>query len=614
VNGSGDPGYVIYYTAATSSAFPTIQVYDEAGNLLLNANIGGYPQAWAPAGAAPGQVTQNTPVRFSVSVEGAIMRVYLNSVMVGQLGGIVNSTQKLGGFVVFANGTAGDIYNINDFAVSSESAVVGGSARILTCSGGSVYSGIGGGTWSAVGTGMNLTGIVRGQAAFQKVYLCDGVAAHYKVYNPSTQTMAAWVPTAGSLPVGASDTSLGATIIALYRGRIVLSGIADDPQNWFMSAAKNITNTGPLDWDYGETVSAVMPVAGNNSVAGLVGDRVTCLAPANDDLMVIGCDHSTWIMRGDPADGGRIDNISQQVGIAGPDAFAFDPNSVLYFFGSGVLWRMTPQGQVEPLSRGRMDKTFGSIDFSANTMRLLWDDILHGLHIYVTPTVSGTSTHYWWDARTDSFWLDHYPDACGPTATLFFDSNALNDRTLLLGGQDGYVRKISATAKTDDGTTILSRVKFAPITPGSVHQNARLNRVITVLESSSDPVTMRIFAAQSPEEVVAATTPAWSYPVSAVNRYSIPRVAGNSLLFELKNDSFSALWATGTVYAVGAQVVASDGNPYVALTAHTSTTGGAHPTPPGNTTDWVLSSFRTWAVESVSAAIDLTGRTRHGRL
>jgi len=246
-------------------------------------------------------------------------------------------------------------------------------------------------------------------------------------------------------------------------------------------------------------------------------------------------------------------------------------------------------------------------------MRLLWDPIQHGLHIFITPIVSGASTHYFWDARTDSFWPEAYPNAQGPTAVLNFDANAPDDQALLLGGQDGYIRKLDATKNDDDGTTILSRVKFGPITPGGVHVNARLNRITTVLSASSSPVSLRIFAAQSPEEGVASATPAWVMEVSPQARYSVPRVGGNSLLFELKNDSFSTAWVTGTVYAVGSQVVVS-GIPYVCIVAHTSTTGGAHPTPPGNTTDWTATTFRTWALEGVSAILDVTGRTRHGRI
>jgi hypothetical protein len=340
---------------------------------------------------------------------------------------------------------------------------------------------------------------------------------------------------------------------------------------------------------------------------------------------VMGGVQSIWLMRGDPASGGRIDAISRSIGIIGPDAWCLDPQGNMYFFGGGVFYRMGPVGQStmysktlgnmpEGLSKGRLDKTFGAVDASNSQVLLLWDETLHGVHIYITPLNPGPATHYWWDERTDSFWREQYPDVCGPSSIFVLTSPNSAARVDLLGGQDGAVRQIDATSKTDDGTTILSRVKFAPLSPGATDQDAMLSRVTTVLDSASDPVSVRVYAAQSPEEVVAATTPAWSYMASPTFRYSTPRVRGNSLLVEVKNDSFSLPWVMGHGYNIGDQVVASDGNPYVSLTIHTSTTGGSHPTPPGNTTDWVLSSFRSWALETIATHLDIVGRTRHGRI
>lgn len=58
----------------------------------------------------------------------------------------------------------------------------------------------------------------------------------------------------------------------------------------------------------------------------------------------------------------------------------------------------------------------------------------------------------------------------------------------------------------------------------------------------------------------------------------------------LKASSGSAhpvtVWATGAAYVPGSLVALADGTKYQSITTHTSTTGGAHPTPPGNTTDW----------------------------
>ena len=615
VSSDAATGYLLQYFPATTTGNPILDLFDQTGTQLFGITVTGYPQSWTvdptASGAAPGQTTPDTPVRVVVTAVGQDVSVYLNGVLVGRaLGVLTNTTGTRAGFLAYPAMDAGHVFDITDFSIAGVANTAGGGARILVCSAGSVYSGAVSSTWQFVATDFNTTGIVRAQTAFGKMYLTDGLAAHYRVYDPGSRTMTAWVPTPpGLLPTGVADPSLGATLIALYRGRIVLSGIADDPQNWFMSAAGD-----PLNWAYGATPSATMAVAGNNSVAGLVGDRITCLAPANDDLMVIGGDHTIWIMRGDPADGGRIDNVSHTTGIAGPDVFAFDPQAVMYFFGNGILWRLTSNGELTPISRGRLDKTFGAIDLVTNNMRLLWDKVRHGLHIFVTPIISGAGTHYFWDARTNSFWPESYPNDHGPTAVLDFDANAPTDQAILLGGQDGYVRKIDASSVTDDGTTILSRVKFPPISVGSVYANGRFSRLTTILGSSSSPVDLRVYAVQSPELVVAATTPVWARTITPLDRYAIPRINANSLMLELKNDSFSTAWMTGTDYVVGSQVVAADGVPYVSRTIHHSGAGHASPTAGGNPTDWTASTFRTWALESVSAILETTGRTRHGRL
>jgi hypothetical protein len=518
------------------------------------------------------------------------------------------------GFRIYKDNVAGNTVTVDDWTLANTNSLSNRKPTIVVVSGGSVYTGdkTSGIAIATSGTSVLSTLVekVHMTDSIGKMYLVDGTA--YKKLDNATNTVSTWTATApGALPVSGSNTC---RLIASYRGRIVLSGLVDDPQNWFMSAAGD-----PLDWDYGATVSAVMAVAGNNTVAGKCPDIVTCLAPLGDDIMVIGGDHTIWLMRGDPADGGRIDNLSQQMGILGQDSYCVDPDGTFYFFGNGVLWSMSkPQPyakqEPKPMSRGRLDKTLNAIDYSQNTVKLLWDETFHGIHIYIVPSASGATTHYWWDARTDGFWKDQYPTTHGPVSVMIFDADAASDRTVLLGGWDSYIRQTDASSLTDDGTTILSRVKFGPITPGGVHHNCKLNRVVTRTDPATDPFLLRVYAANSPDQVVLATTPAWATTVDAVTPYAMPRITGNSLLFELINDSFSTAWVTGHVYAVGDQVVASDGLPYISLTAHTSTTGGAHPTPPGNVTDWVVSTFRRWAIEGISAILDVTGRTRHGRL
>jgi hypothetical protein len=417
---------------------------------------------------------------------------------------------------------------------------------------------------------------------FGKMYFVDGTNAGYSIYDPVANTVSSWTAAvaargAGTLPTNnpagplAPVNTLGATIIARWRGRIVLSGLASDPQDWFMSAAAAETPTsGPaqpdpsLNWNYGELpLSATSPVAGNNSDAGLVGDVVTCLAPYNDDIMLMGGIQSIWLMRGDPANNGQIDNVTHEVGIIGPDAWCLDQQGTMYFFGGGTFFRMAPfgmssmyqktlGGMPEALSQGRLDKVFGQVDATTHEVLLLWDELLKGVHIYITPLDNSPTIHYWWDQRTDSFWPEQYPTNCDPTSVLNFKSSNSVARADLLGGFDGYVRQVDGASKSDDGTAIPSMVRLAPMTAGSTHQNSRINRITTVLDSVSDPVTVNVYAAQSPEEVVNATTPAWSYTASPVNRYGVPRIQGNSILLEITQNANNTSWGLESLNVVSA--------------------------------------------------------------
>ena len=608
-------GYLVSYLTGSPISPPGFNVFDYQGNYLGYVGVTGFPQPWATSGAAPGQVTQNTPVQVTVTLIGSNMYFYLNGLLVGQLLGVFGGSGLSAGFQVFAN--AGNPVQINNWSagIVAPSAVFGN--RILVCSGGALATGSGGGAWTPLGSLMNTTGIVRGVPLNGKIYLLDGTSSHYLIYDPGTRTVLPWTPDDGVLPVGTSNPSHACSIAARYRNRIVLAGLDTDPQDWFMSAVGD-----PLNWDYSPaTITTTIAVAGNNSDAGLVGDSITCLAAYNDDLLIMGGSQSIWLMRGDPADGGRIDAISHEVGIIGPDAWCLDAQGNMYFFGGGVFYRMGPVGastmyqktlggMPEPLSRGRLDSVFNKVDASNSTVRLLWDETLHGVHIYITPTISGVATHYWWDARTDGFWPEQYPNFVGPTSAMVFKSPTSTARADLLGGQDGYIRQVDYTSKTDDGISIPSYVDWGPQNSGSVHQNSRINRVTVILDQASDPVTVSVFAAQSPQEVVQSSAPAFSFQASPVNRYAIPRINGNSLLVGISNITFVNSWTTTTVYTVGTTVVGPDNHPYICAVAHTS---GVFATDLA-AGDWSLSDFRTWSLETISVVKTLAGRTRHGRL
>jgi len=356
----------------------------------------------------------------------------------------------------------------------------------------------------------------------------------------------------------------GCRIITLYRGRIVMAGLESDPHNWFMSASGD-----PLDWDYfPATDSQTMAVAGNIADTGKLGDVITALAPYSDDLLIIGCDHTLWVMRGDPAAGGVIDNVSYQTGIAGQEAFTWDTDGNFYFFGAGTLWRMAA-GVVstpEPLSRNKLDNTFGAINYGTHEIRLLWDNAHKGIHLYFTPVnqPAASPSHYFWDLRTNSFWRDEYPVAYGPTAVHVFDADDPGDRAALIGGFDSYIRFLDDDSSDDDGTVIASYVYFTPIMAAGNLANFRLIEITPILSADSDPVTLKVYAGKTAEQAIESTTPRFTRELQAGRNPSIRnRVNGNAMICRLENSSSTA---------------------------------------------------RTWAFESMTGIIEPSGKTRHGGL
>jgi hypothetical protein len=261
-------------------------------------------------------------------------------------------------------------------------------------------------------------------------------------------------------------------------------------------------------------------------------------------------------MRGDPAAGGLIDNISFQTGVAGNEAWTRDPDGNFYFFGAGNLWRVASgTSSLESLSRGVLDRTFRAIDYGSYAVRLLWDDFEKGVHVYLTPVAQPDEgpIHYFWDQRAGGFWPDQYPSAHGPTATWVYDADLPNDRAMLLGGFDSYLRQLSGTfLPTDDGTAISSQIRYAPKTVGGADLNSLLTSVVPILsEDTTSSATFRIFADGTPQLAATSVTPVVARTIGPGRNSNVQqRVAGNAVCLEIESDDASESWAVESITGI----------------------------------------------------------------
>jgi len=385
---------------------------------------------------------------------------------------------------------------------------------------------------------------------YPNLYYADGESTAY--YNSATGFIDDWTNhlMAGDLPVDANGKRH--TLIANSGARLVLAGVAGDPQSWFMSALNNA-----LDFDYSpETTSATQAVSGNSSDAGNMQDVINCLMPWERDYLVIGMDNSIAQLTGNPAAGGRFDRISDVTGVAWGRPYSQHPDKSLWFIGSrGGLYRMgLGDRNPERISSTSIDERLADTDMANTLIEMEWDDRLQGFLIVFTPLDQTTAAvHYLFDTRNKAWFpWRHATASHNPKCLHLLDGDDPLDRTLLLGSWDGYVRSVSYDSDDDDGTAIDSYVLIGPLQMEEMIP-ILLTGLSGVLSNTAANVTFSVHAGDSAEEALAATAVYSGILGAGRNRWSRRRVTGHSIYVKLQNSVLDETWAMEAIHVTVAQ-------------------------------------------------------------
>lgn len=423
----------------------------------------------------------------------------------GQRGG-------LGRFI--AGPVAGERFIVQDLtsiaAIEEPSVQVSNSGRVVTSvavSEGRIFAANAGDLdWVEATNNTGLTpplrfsGVMFSTPNQQKLWFVDRI--NKAVYNPATNSVDPWTLTAGIFPVDA-DGNLP-RLIETWRGRILLAGLLKDPQNIFMSRVD-----GPLDFDYAPLSPSALDAVALNvpDGLGLIGDVVTGLIPYTDDLLIIGCDGSLRIIRGDPLAGGQADTISRSMGMAWGRAWARDQSGNIYFFSNHCSVCILVPGQQPQIISQPIDHLLRNINTGDNSIRLLWDERNKKLKVFVTSLdgPNADDTHYQWEQRTGAWFPFQYanPDH-NPLCCCTFDGNGPTDRVPLIGSWDGVVRTLDESATTDDGKRIDSNVVIGPFVAKDAGQ-LTIRDALPIMGMNSNAVKYEVLVGRSPEEALAST-------------------------------------------------------------------------------------------------------------
>lgn len=258
-----------------------------------------------------------------------------------------------------------------------------------------------------------------------------------------------WDPavTAGTLPEKCR-------FICEFLGRMVMANQQDNPNLFFMSRAGD-----PFDWDYGADPAESSAIAASSGGIGIPPEPVTALIRGQEDYLLIGGPSQIQMIVGDPGFGGRMVQRTSKIGIFGNRAWCFDDQNRLFFIGgSGGLWVMSATGDPINVDRGRWGDDITKIDGSTHFVQMVFDPVDRLIYILKSSAIkSGANVHFVYDVSGDSCWEDTYDSGgtapfMNPWAVGQVDTSIANDRRVLFGMQDGYVRRMTDAAAYDADT------------------------------------------------------------------------------------------------------------------------------------------------------------------
>lgn len=293
---------------------------------------------------------------------------------------------------------------------------------------------------------------------------------------------------------------VGCRAIAAYRNRLVLAASPYARSNVYASRV-----SAPTVFDYDSTVTADTLKSWVEPMWHASGElqQTTCLAPWRNNYLIIGCERSLHVMRGDIGSGGSLNAISRTTGVISPTAWCHLPDGTFFFLSHAGLRFVPPGANTTPevtasqqLSKSRMPIDLINVHPESTIVLMAYDHLDNGVHIFLTPKMGGVARHWWYSMDHQSFWEDQFAsENFNPWSLLNVGGG------LLLGCYDGKIRRYNRHARFDDASAISSAVLIGPFALGDGYNDGILNRMKAVLGESSGDVTWELFVGDTAEEV-----------------------------------------------------------------------------------------------------------------
>lgn len=339
---------------------------------------------------------------------------------------------------------------------------------------------------------------IDGCEAFGKLFWTDG--SIYREYNPKTATLSFYRSrSSGELP-------LRAKFMTRFVNRIFLAGFHDAPERVAASKAGD-----PYGWDFdppGPSPAITAAWRSDLSVSGDFPDILTGMGAWKDDYLYLGGEKNVFLVRGDPLQGGKFDQVTKGVGMAFGRAWCFTPDGRFWWVSNEAEMWVASVGSsgvdARLVSRRIAKRLRDALDFSVSRPELMYDPRTRSIHVWLFPIGAGDTLfrHFRLGLDNLAWWEDSYgTTAVQPTSALVVDADAAEDRVLLLGSRDGYVREWSPTAPGDDGVRIDSKAFLGPLHDTARGTEALVEDVRVLLARAQGGARIEGYATEEPDDL-----------------------------------------------------------------------------------------------------------------
>jgi len=358
---------------------------------------------------------------------------------------------------------------------------------------------------------------------------------------------------------GKGFVPLGSRFVVSWRSRMVM---VDEGSPHILRMSRQANAHDWLASDDDEDMAR--PILFSTAEAGVLGEPIISVIPWSDNCMIVFTESSTWVLRGDPAEGGQLVRLDANVGIVGPMAWCMiEKHHAVFLSHDGVYAMLGPCG-TPPISLSREKLPADLLDETDadDPYEVILENDIHGRGFYITRVSKAgadvvSRTHYFADFKTtpkgDQFELSLFEETFGdldhePISVHQRRGHTAATSWTLFGCKDGYVRSHDPATSQDDTTEeVQSYVDmFSQLAEEGLE--ATLLNLKAVLAEGSGDVDYEIYVGKSAERANNKTEPdfrgTWyGHDDEGMQHTCYPMVTGTWARIRLKNGESNRRWA-----------------------------------------------------------------------